>query len=162
MVTEPADFTVEIQRNGEKIGTLSLTEFLQKTDVNGEKRATAMFDGAFLYDGGASTYTGRFLGISYDTLLAKLQGLKMDLSGTITEVEYYGINGLGKEGKNLEYSLNPEDEKYYGALDFFCMFDGKTRNDISNGAPIGLTAFVNGSGGRWMTNNLQVINFIIQ
>ncbi|HHU29365.1 MAG TPA: hypothetical protein GXZ53_01570, partial [Firmicutes bacterium] len=55
LATEPADFTVEIQRNGEKIGTLSLTEFLQKTDVNGEKRATAMFDGAFLYDGGAST-----------------------------------------------------------------------------------------------------------
>ncbi|HHX74035.1 MAG TPA: hypothetical protein GX699_03945 [Firmicutes bacterium] len=162
LVTTPADFTVEIQRNGEKIGTLSLAEFLQKTDVNGEKKATAMFDGSFLYDGGASTYTGRFLGISYDTLLAKLQGLKMDLSGTITEVEYYGTNGLGKEGKNLEYSLNPEDEKYYGALDFFCMFDGRTRNDITSGAPIGLTAFVNGSGGRWMTNNLQVINFIIQ
>ncbi|HHU29366.1 MAG TPA: hypothetical protein GXZ53_01575 [Firmicutes bacterium] len=77
----------------------------------------------------------------------------MDLSGTITEVEYYGINGLGKEGENPEYSLNPEDEKYYGALDFFCMFDGKTRNDISNGAPIGLTAFVNGSGGRWTSHS---------
>ena len=80
----------------------------------------------------------------------------MDLSGTITEVEYYGINGLGKEGKNLEYSLNPEDEKYYGALDFFCMFDGKTRNDISNGAPIGLTAFVNGSGGRWTSHSPKI------
>ena len=34
------------------------------------------------------------------------------------------------------------------------MFDGKTYNDVTTDTPIGLTAFVNGSGGRWMTYNL--------
>lgn len=162
LVTTPAAFAVEIQKNGEKIGEITLDDFMRKTVIGDKKLATSMFKGSFLYDGGASVYEGRFLGINFETMLAKLKELNIDLSGTIKEVEYYGTNGLGKVGKNEEYSLDPEDPKYFGAVDFFCMFDGKTYNNVTTETPIGLTAFINGSGGRWMTYNLRVINFIIE
>jgi hypothetical protein len=162
LVTTPAEFSVEIQRNGEKIGQLTMDDFIRKTQVGEERVATGMFDGSFLYQGGAATYEGRFLGIDYNTMLAKLEGMDMDLSGTITEVEYYGTNGLGKEGKNGEYSKAEGDSKYFGSVDFFCMFDGMTYNSITTDCSIGLTAFINGTGGRWMTYNLSTINFIIE
>lgn len=161
LVSTSADFSVEIQRNGEKIGQLTMDDFMRKTQVGGERVATGMFDGSFLHQGGAATYEGRFLGIDYQTMLAKLTGMEMDLSGTITEAEYYGINGLGNEGKNEEYSTSEGDSKYFGSVDFFCMFDGMTYNDITSDCPIGLTAFINGTGGRWMTYDLSAINFII-
>ncbi|NLP36278.1 MAG: hypothetical protein GX357_01340 [Firmicutes bacterium] len=162
LVTTPAEFRVEIQKNGDTIGEITLADFMRKTTVGEKKIATSMYDGSFLYDGGASVYEGRFLGINYETMLAKLKELNLDLGGTIKEVEYYGTNGLGKVGKNEEYALDPEDPKYFGSLDFFCMFDGKTYNDVTTDTPIGLTAFVNGSGGRWMTYNLSAINFVIE
>ena len=162
LVTTPAEFTVEIQRNGEKIGELTMDDFMRKTQVGEDRVATGLFDGSFLYQGGSATYEGRFLGIDYQTMFAKLEGMGMDLSGTITEVEYYGTNGLGKEGKNMEYSKSEGDSKYFGSVDFFCMFDGMTYNNITSDCPIGLTAFINGTGGRWMTYNLSVINFIIE
>ncbi len=162
LVSTSSEFTVEIQKNGQTIGELGLGDFMTKTPLGEQKISTAMFDGSFMYDGGASTYKGRFLGISYRAMLAKLAALDMDLSGNITEVEYYGTNGLGKEGKNLEYSITEGDDKYFGSVDFSCMFDGRTFNDVSAGCPLGLTAFINGTGGRWMTHNLSVINFIVE
>ena len=153
---------MEIQKNGTKIGELTMADFMQKTPVGGNSVLTGLFDGSFLYDYGNSTYAGRFLGISYETMLAKLADLGLDLSGTIAEVEYYGTNGLGDEGKNEEYSLTEGDSKYFGSVDFFCMFDGMTTNKITNDQRIGLTAFVNGTGGRWMTYDLSVINFVIE
>jgi hypothetical protein len=162
LVSTPADFTVEIQRNGEKIGQLTMDDFMRKTQVAEDRVATDMFDGSFLHQGGAATYEGRFLGIDYNTMLAKLNGMDMDLSGTITEVEYYGTNGLGVQGKNNEYSLTEGDSKYFGSVDFFCMFDGMTYNNITSDCPVGLTAFINGTGGRWMTYSLTAINFIIE
>ncbi|MGI6698362.1 MAG: hypothetical protein ACOX3Y_07130 [Clostridia bacterium] len=162
LVTTPAEFSVEVQRNGEKIGQLTMDDFMRKTQVREDRVATGLFDGSFMYQGGAATYEGRFLGIDFNTMLSKLEGMGMDLSGTITEVEYYGTNGLGKEGKNEEYSKAEGDSKYFGSVDFFCMFDGMTYNNITSDCPIGLTAFINGTGGRWMTYNLSVINFIIE
>ncbi len=162
LVSVPADFKVEIQKNGQKIGELAMDDFMKSTPVNGDQVPTEMFDGSFMYEGGASTYEGRFLGISYETMLAKLKSLDLDLSGDIVDVEYYGTTGAGKEGKNEEYSTMEEDPKYFGRVDFFCMFDGMTTNEITTGNPIGLTAFINGTGGRWMTHNLATINFIIE
>ncbi|NLO26347.1 MAG: hypothetical protein GX114_09470 [Clostridiales bacterium] len=162
LVTTPAEFSVEIQRNGEKVGQLTMDDFMRKTQVGEDRVATGLFDGSFLYQGGAATYEGRFLGIDFNTMLAKLNGMDMDLSGTITEVEYYGTNGLGKEGKNEEYSKSEGDSKYFGSVDFFCMFDGMTYNNITSDCPIGLTAFINGTGGRWMTYSLTAINFVIE
>lgn len=162
LVSTPAKFSVEIQKNGEKIGQLTMDDFMRKTQVGDDRVATGMFDGSFMYQGGAATYEGRFLGIDYQTMLAKLEGMDMDLSGTITEVEYYGTNGLGNEGKNGEYSTSEGDSKYFGSVDFFCMFDGMTYNSITSDCPIGLTAFINGTGGRWMTYSLSAINFIIE
>lgn len=162
LVSTPADFTVEIQKNGTKIGELTMADFMKKTPVGGEKVPTAMFDGSFMYNFGDSTYEGRFLGIGYETMLAKLADLGMDLSGNIVEVEYYGTNGLGNEGKNEEYSLTEGDSKYFGSVDFFCMFDGMTTNKITNDQRLGLTAFINNSGGRWMTYDLAAINFVIE
>ncbi len=161
LVSTPINFMVEIQKNGQKIGELGMADFMRKTAVGEKKVSTGFFEGSFMYDGGASTYEGQFLGISYDTMLAKLEGLGMDLSGTIVEVEYYGTSGLGKEGKNLEYSTTEGDSKYYGSLDFTCLIDGMTINSISD-TPLGLTAFINGTGGRWMTHNLSAINFIVE
>lgn len=162
LVTSPTDFAVEIQKNGEKIGVLTIKEFMQKTEVDGKKVATAMFDGSYFYNAGENTFTGRFLGIDYETMLAKLSGLGMDLSGDIVDVEYYGTTALGKEGKNLEYSTEPGSDKYFGSLDFYCMYDGKTFNNDTADLPVGLTAFINGTGGRWMTMGLTVINFIVK
>jgi len=162
LVSTAADFIVEIQKNGEKIGELNMNDFMKKTQIGENIVPTGMFNGSFMYEGGTSTYEGRFLGISYETMLAKLAGLNMDLSGSITEVEYYGTTGAGKEGKNEEYSTTEGDPKYFGSVDFFCMFDGMTFNNVTTGCPIGLTAFINGSGGRWMTHNLTIINFVIE
>jgi len=162
LVTTPATFEVEIQKNGEKIGVLTLDQFLQKTNVGDQKVPTGMFEGSFMFNGGAGLYEGRFLGINYETMLAKLSALGMDLSGNIVEVEYYGTNGLKNEGKNFEYSTKEGDEKYFGSVEFFCMYDGKTFNNDTSDLPIGLTAFLNGTGGRWMTMNLTAINFIIE
>jgi hypothetical protein len=162
LVTTPADFEVEIQRNGEKIGVITLKEFMQKTEVGDKKVATEMFDGSYLYNAGESTYSGRFLGISYETMLAKLTGMGLDLSGNIIEVEYYGTNGLENIGKNFEYSTDPESDKYFGLVDFYCMYDGKTFNSDTAQKPVGLTAFINGTGGRWMTMSLNAINFIFE
>lgn len=162
LVTTPADFAVEIQKNGEKIGSITIKEFMQKTEVGGQKVATGMFDGSFLTNFGADSYTGRFLGISYETMLAKLIGMGLDLSENPMEVEYYGTNGLKVEGKNTEYSTDPESDKYFGLVDFYCMYDGKTFNSDTAQLPVGLTAFINGTGGRWMTMNLTAINFIYE
>jgi hypothetical protein len=162
LVSTPADFAVEIQKNGQKVGVLTMEDFMKKTPVADKKVATSMFDGSFMYQGGAATYQGRFLGISYQTMLAKLASMNIDLSGNITEVEYYGTNGLGVQGKNQEYSTTEGDPKYFGSTDFFCMFDGRTYNDVTTDCPIGLTAFINGTGGRWMTYNLSTINFIVE
>lgn len=162
LVSTSAAFEVEIQKNGEKIGAITLSDFLQKTEVNGEKVPTVMFDGSFLYNYGENTYEGRFLGISYETMLAKLAGMGMDLSGNIVEVEYYGTNGLENIGKNFEYSTDPTSDKYFGLVDFYCMYDGKTYNSDTASRPVGLTAFINGTGGRWMTMSLTAINFIIE
>lgn len=162
LVTTPANFEVEIQKNGEKIGVLTIKDFMKKTDVGDQKVSTAMFDGSYLYNAGESTFKGQFLGINYETMLAKLEGMEMDLSGNIVDVEFYGTTALGKEGKNMEYSTDPENEKYFGLLEFYCMYDGKTFNNDTADLPVGLTAFINGTGGRWMTMNLSVINFIIE
>jgi len=162
LVTTSPEFTVEIQKNGQKIGQLTLADFMKKTPVNDKKVATGMFDGSFLYNSGQSTYQGRFLGIDYETMLAKLSSLNMDLSGNITNVEYYGTNGLGKTGLNTEYSSEKDSDKYFGAVDFFCMFDGMTYNKVTTDLPIGLTAFINGTGSRWVTYNLTAINFVIE
>jgi hypothetical protein len=162
LVTSPADFEVEIQKNGEKIGVITLKEFMQKTEVGDKKVATAMFDGSYLYNYGEDTYTGRFLGIDYDTMLAKLSGLGMDLSGDIVEVEYIGSTSLGNEGKNTEYSTEADSDKYFGLVDFYCMYDGKTFNSDTTDLPVGLTAFINGTGGRWMTMGMTAINIIVE
>lgn len=162
LVSTPADFSVEIQKNGKKIGELTMSDFMKKTPMGEKKVPTGMFDGSFMYKGGAATYEGRFLGISYEMMLAKLASLNMDLSGTITDVEYYGTTGAGHEGKNEEYSTTEGDPKYFGSVDFFCMFDGMTYNNITADYPIGLTAFINGTGGRWMTYNLKTINFVVE
>lgn len=111
LASTPADFKVEIQRNGEKIGVITIDEFLEKTPMEGRQVTTGIFEGSFMYDGGASTYTGEFIGISYEEMLAKLSHLGMDISGEITEVEYYGKSGLGTEGKNEEYSTEEGDRK---------------------------------------------------
>lgn len=162
LVTTPADFAVEIQKNGQKIGVLTIKEFLQKTPINDKKVATGMYDASFLYNSGQSTYQGRFLGFGYDTMLAKLKSLNMDLSGKITNVEFIGTNGLGKTGVNKEYSAKEGDEKYFGAVSFYCMFDGRTYNNVTTDQPIGLTAFINGTGSRWATFNLTAINFVME
>lgn len=162
LISTPAEFSVEIQKNGEKIGLITMDDFMKKTPIDGKKISTAMYDGSFMYQGGAATYEGRFLGIDFETMMAKLAALGMDLSGNIIEIEYYGTGGTGAQGKNEEYSLTEGEPKFCGSVEFFCMFDGKTYNDITSDCALGLTAFINGTGGRWMTYDLTAINFKIE
>ncbi len=162
MVTEPAQFEVSVQVNGEELGKLTMADFMKKTPVGEEKVTTAMFDGSFKYNMGDSTYNGRFLGINYETMLAKLDALGMTVEGEIKEVEYYGTPGMGKEGKNMEYTLYPDEKTYFANTEFFCMYDGMTRNAEIKDVPMGLTAFINGTGSKWVTYNLSAINFITE
>ena len=160
LVTNAADFKVEIQKNGTKIGELTILDCLKKTQVDGKAAAAALFDGSFLYNSGQSTYKGSFLGFDYKTLLALLQDKKLDLSGTIAKVEYTGYIGTGKAGTNQEYSTKEGDEKYFGAVKFFCLFDGMNYNKLTTDTPVGLSCFIDGTGSRWVTFNITTINFI--
>ena len=86
----------------------------------------------------------------------------MPIEGTIKEVEYYGINGLDKEGKNAEYTLYPDENTYFGNTSFIVMYDGMVNNPGVKDIDLGLTAFINGTGQKWITYNLTAINFITE
>ncbi|MDD4799265.1 MAG: hypothetical protein PHO24_07060 [Clostridia bacterium] len=162
LVTTPAEFAVDIQVNGASQGTLTMTEFMQKTPLGEDKLPTAFFDGSHYYDGGAATYEGRFFGISYEQMLAKLAAMGIAIDGEIAEAEMIGYKATGGDeaAKNTEYSTDPTNEKYFGLVSFFCMYDGKTTSFFNPDQPVGLTSMISGTGGRWMTYNLQTINFI--
>jgi len=160
MVTTSAAFEVDIKKDGELIGTIKLADFLKKTPVGDDKKPTVEFDGSFMYNSGSATYEGKFLGMDYDMLITKLKTLNIDVTAPMADVEFYGTLNGGSVGKNTEFSTDPDNGKYYGLLSFFCMFDGMTYNSISADTPIGLTAFISGTGSRWMVYNLTEINFI--
>ena len=162
LMSKTVEFAVPIQVNGEEIGQMTLRDFMKKTPVGEEKVTTGMFDGSFKYKFGEATYKGRFLGIDFETFVAKLAALEMPIEGTIKEVEYYGINGLDKEGKNVEYTLYPDENTYFGNVSFICMYDGMVNNPNVKDIDLGLTAFINGTGQKWITYNLTAINFITE
>ncbi len=162
LMSKTVEFAVPIQVNGEEIGQMTLRDFMKKTPVGDAKVTTGMFDGSFKYKFGEATYKGRFLGIDFETFVAKLAALEMPIEGTIKEVEYYGINGLDKEGKNVEYTLFPDESTYYGNVSFICMYDGMVNNPKVKDIDLGLTAFINNNGQKWITYNLTAINFITE
>lgn len=162
MVTTPAAFSVPVKVNGEEIGQLTMSDFMKKTSVGDAKVTTAMYDGSFKYKGGEATYTGRFLGIDYETLLAKLAALGMAIEGEIVELEVYGTPGMGAEGKNMEYSVYPDENAYFKNLEFFCMYDGMTNDPNIKGVDMGLSAFINGTGQKWVTYAITELNFITE
>lgn len=163
LVTTPADFSVDIQINGETVGAMTIGEFMKKTHSGEEKIPTSMFDGSFLYQQGAATYSGRFLGINYETMMTKIGNMEgVELPGEIKEVEYYGTPGMGETGKNTEYALTPDEDTYFGSVDFFCMYDGMTLNSEIKDVPVGLSVFINGTGSRWLTYNLTAINIVTE
>jgi len=162
LMSKTVEFAVPIQVNGEEIGQMTLTDFMKKTPVGDQKVTTGMFDGSFKYKFGEATYKGRFLGIDFETFVAKLAALEMPIEGEIKEVEYYGINGLDKEGKNAEYTLYPDENTYFGNVSFIVMYDGMVNNPNVKDIDLGLTAFINGTGQKWITYDLQAINFITE
>ena len=162
MMSKTVEFSVPIQVNGEEIGVMTLSDFMKKTPVGEEKITTGMFDGSFKYKFGEATYKGRFLGIDFETFVAKLAALEMPIEGNIVEVEYYGINGLDKEGKNTEYTLYPDEPSYFGSTSFIVMYDGMVNNPNVKDIDLGLTAFINGNGQKWITYGLTAINFITE
>ena len=162
LISKSVEFAVPIQVNGEEIGQMTLRDFMKKTPVGDAKVTTGMFDGSFKYKFGEATYKGRFLGIDFETFVAKLAALEMPVEGTIKEVEFYGINGLDKEGKNTEYALYPDENTYFGNVSFICMYDGMVNNPNVKDIDLGLTAFINGTGQKWITYNLTAINFITE
>ena len=162
MLSKTVAFSVPIQVNGEEIGQMTLADFMKKTPVGEAKVTTGMFDGSFKYKFGEATYRGRFLGIDFETFVAKLAALEMPVEGTIKEVEFYGINGLDKEGKNVEYTLYPDEPSYFGKVSFIVMYDGMVNNPNVKDIDLGLTAFINGNGQKWITYGLTAINFITE
>lgn len=162
MMSKTVEFSVPIQVNGEEIGVMTLADFMKKTPVGDTKVTTGMFDGSFKYKFGEATYRGRFLGIDLETFIAKLAALEMPIEGTIKEVEYYGVNGLDKEGKNVEYTLYPDEPSYFGNVSFIVMYDGMVNNPAVKDIDLGLTAFINNNGQKWITYGLTAINFITE
>ena len=162
LMSKAINFEVPIQVNGEQIGVMTLADFMKKTPVGENKVTTGMFDGSFKYKFGEATYKGSFLGIDFETFVAKLAALEMPIEGEIKEVEYYGINGLDKEGKNTEYALYPDESNYFANTSFIVMYDGMVNNPNVKDIDLGLTAFINGSGQKWITYNLTAINFITE
>ena len=162
MVTTAADFSVPVKVNGEEIGVITMGDFMKKTPVGDKKVTTAMYDGSFKYKGGEATYTGRFLGINYETMIAKLAALGMTIDGEVVNCEIYGTPGMGAEGKNMEYSEYPDEKAHYESIEFFCMYDGMTNNKAIKDVPMGLSAFINGTGQKWVTYSITEINFITE
>lgn len=162
MVTTAAEFSVPVKLNGEEIGVITFGDFMKKTPVGDAKVTTAMFPGSFKYKGGEATYEGEFLGINYETMLAKLAALGMTIEGEIVDCEIYGTPGMGAPGKNGEYSKYPDEKSYFKNLEFFCMYDGMTNNVAIKDIPMGLSAFVNGTGQKWVTYSITEINFITE
>lgn len=170
MTTEKADFSVSVKVNGNEVGTLTIADFMKKTQVGEDKVATAMYDGSFLYNGGDSTYEGRFLGIDMETMICKLRD-SMGLAdipelANCTDIQFTGYVGMGVAAKETEVNTNygaaADSDKYFGNVEFFCMYDGMVRNDPIKQTNIGLTAFINGTGSKWITYNLTEINFITE
>lgn len=159
LTTTACDWTVDVQVDGNSVGSLNMADFMKKTPMDGNKVPTAMFDGSFKYKQGAATYEGKFLGFDLAQMKAKCKALEMDIPEEYTNVELTGTNGLGKEGLNAEYTIDPNSEWYIGNVSFFAMYDGKTYCDITK-QNVGLTAFINGSGMRWTTFGLSTINFV--
>ena len=162
--TTACDWEVDVQVDGKSVGKLTMADFMHKTTVGEDKKApTAMFDGSYKYDGGSATYTGKFLGMKLDQLIAKL-GTDMELAipEEYIEVEIYGATAANdKIGKNKEYKTEEASDKYFGLLEFYVMYDGMTKSSTS-GMDIGLTAFINGTGSRWMTHGVEIINFVTE
>lgn len=162
MVTTAAEFSVPVKVNGEEIGVITMSDFMKKTPVGDSKVTTAMFDGSFKYKGGEATYEGRFLGINYETMVAKLAALGMTIDGTVVECEIYGTPGMGAPGKNTEYAVYPDEKAFYENLEFFVMYDGMTNNKAIKDVPMGLSAFINHTGQKWVTYSITEINFITE
>lgn len=162
MVTTAAEFSVPVKVNGEEIGVITMSDFMKKTPVGDAKVTTAMYEGSFKYKGGEATYEGEFLGINYETMLAKLASLGMVIEGTVVECEVYGTPGMGAPGKNVEISKYPDEKSFYENLEFFVMYDGMTNNKAIKDVPMGLSAFINHSGQKWVTYDLTEINFVTE
>lgn len=162
--TTACDWEVDVQVDGKSVGKLTMADFMHKTTVGEDKKApTAMFDGSYKYDGGSAIYTGKFLGMKLDQLIAKL-GTDMELAipEEYYEIEIYGATAANdKVGKNKEYKANPDHDNYFGKLEFFVMYDGMTKSSTSDKV-LGLTAFQNGTGSRWMTHDVKIINFVTE
>lgn len=159
LTTTASDWSVDIQVDGESVGTLTVTEFMQKTPFKGNPTPTAMYDASFMYKQGQAEYKGQFLGFGLDQMVAKLNKLEMGVPTEYTNVEVYGVNGMGVEGLNAEYSTDAASPWYYGNMKFFTMYDGKTYCEIGK-QPVGLTAFLDGQGMRWTTYNVTTLNFV--
>jgi len=159
ITTTACDWEVDVQVDGESVGTLNMASFMKKTPVGEAKVPTAMYDGKFMYKQGAATYEGSFLGIDLETMIAKLNALEMAVPAEYTNVELTGISGMGQEGLNAEYNTDPNSPWYIGNVKFFAMYDGKTYCPISKNN-VGLTAFIDGQGLRWITNSITTINFV--
>ena len=118
-----------------------------------------MYDASFMYKQGQAEYKGQFLGFGLDQMVAKLNKLEMGVPTEYTNVEVYGVNGMGQEGLNAEYSTDAASPWYYGNMKFFTMYDGKTYCEIGK-QPVGLTAFLDGQGMRWTTYSVTTLNFV--
>ena len=162
MVTTEAAFSVPVKVNGEEIGVITFGDFMKKTPVGDAKVTTAMFPGSFKYKGGEATYEGEFLGINYETMVAKLAAQGMVIEGEIVNCEIYGTPGMGAPGLNTEYSQYPDEKAYFQNLEFFCMYDGMTKNAAIKDIPMGLSAFINHTGQKWVTYSITEINFITE
>lgn len=162
MVTTAADFSVPVKVNGQEIGVITMSDFMKKTPVGEDKVTTTMFDGSFKYKGGEATYEGKFLGINYETMVAKLASLGMNIEGEIVDCEIYGTPGMGNPGKNEQYSRFSDEGAYFKNLEFFVMCNGMTNNKEIKDIPMGLSAFINHSGQKWVTYSITEINFITE
>lgn len=170
MTTEKADFSVSVKVNGNEVGTITLADFMKKTQVGEDKVKTAMYNGSFLYNGGDSKYEGRFLGVDMETMICKLRD-SMGLAdipelADCTDIQFSGYVGMGVAAKeiavNTNYVAAADSDKYFGNVEFFCMYDGMVRNDPIKQTELGLTAFINGTGSKWITYNLTEINFVTE
>lgn len=168
LVSVPAEFSVSVQVNGTEVGTLDMSAFMKKTAVGEDKVPTGMYDGSFKYNGGDSTWKGRFLGMDMATMLAKLQSLGMEVPAAedCTNIEYYGYVGMGVLANEMEinqnYSKDPTSNNWFGNVEFYCMYDGYTRKDDIKETNLGLTCFINGTGSKWITYNIDSINFVTE
>ena len=143
LLSKPVDFSVEITKDGEPYKTVTISDFMEA--------APTYMTLSHKYNGGADAFEGSFLALDSDAM-CKALGIEYSEGNGL---EIYKADGT----MNKELSNDPDAEKSVWKVYYYVLVDGADHSDIS-GSDIGLSCLSNGTGMRWMVNDISKINWV--